>query len=93
MTVGNVGKGFFHWLTDVFGTSDPFCPLSTAFPAWLTPTLKKEAANYSENLVIICLSVHGVTSEKTTILLSYLIQILFITLTDKSTNSCEGVYR
>jgi len=80
MTVGNLGKGFFHWPTHVFGTSDPFCPLGTAFPAWLTSTLPKEAAHYSESLVIICLSVHGVTSEKTIILLSYLTELLFITL-------------
>jgi len=71
MTVGNVGKGFFHWLTDVFGTSDSFCSLGTAFPAWLTSTLTKKAAHYSENLVIFCLSVHGFTSDKTIILLSY----------------------
>ena len=43
MTVGNLGKGFFHWLTDVFDTSYPLCILGTAFPAWLTSTLTKEA--------------------------------------------------
>jgi len=72
MTVGNLGKGFYHWLTDVFDTSDPFYTLGTAFPAWLTSTLTKEAARYSESLVIICLSVRGVTSQKTIILLSCL---------------------
>jgi hypothetical protein len=70
MTVGTVGEGFFHWLTDVFGTSDTFYPLVTAFPAWLTSALTKERAHYSESLANICLSVHGVTSEKTLILLS-----------------------
>ena len=71
MTVGNVGKGFFNWLTDVFGTSNPFCPLDTIFPACLTSTLTKETANYSESLVTICLSLPGVTSEKTVILFFY----------------------
>jgi len=93
MTVDNVGKGLFHWLTDIFSTSDPLCPLSTDFPALLTSTLTKETAHYSESLLIICLSVHGVTSEKTVILLSYLAELPFIALTDKSTNFCVIVYK
>jgi len=48
MTEGNVGKGFFHCLTDVFGTSETFCPLGTAFPVWLTSTLPREAAHFYE---------------------------------------------
>ena len=55
MTVGNLGKVFFHWLTDVFDTSYPFCTLGTSFPGWLTSTLTKEAAHYSESLLIIYL--------------------------------------
>jgi hypothetical protein len=93
MTVSNVGKEFFHWLTDVLGTSNSFCPLGTAFRAWLTATVTKEVAHYFKSLVVFCLSLHGVTSEKTVTLLSYVTAIRFIAFTDKSTNSCVVDYK
>jgi hypothetical protein len=87
------GDGTFLWLSDISGPSHPFCPLTTAFPAWFTSILMKDAAHYSETSLRICLPLHGVTYKETVMLLSFVTEVLFFTIADKSTSISILLYK